>query len=57
VQNSDPDIHFMKMAMDQAAIAEENGDVPIGAVIVYENCAIANYMVESGSGQAIKTHS
>jgi len=41
VQNIDPDIHFMKMAMDQAAIAEENGDVPIGAVIVYENCAIA----------------
>jgi tRNA(adenine34) deaminase len=31
----------MKMAMDQAAIAEENGDVPIGAVIVYENRVIA----------------
>ena len=27
--------------MDQAAIAEENGDVPIGAVIVYENRVIA----------------
>jgi len=26
----------MKMAIEQAQIAEENGDVPIGAVIVYE---------------------
>ncbi len=31
----------MQMAMDQAAIAEENGDVPIGAVIVYEKHVIA----------------
>lgn len=41
MQSIDPDIRFMQMAMDQAAIAEENGDVPIGAVIVYENCVIA----------------
>ena len=41
MQNIDPDIRFMQMAMDQAAIAEENGDVPIGAVIVYENRVIA----------------
>lgn len=27
----------MKMAIEQAQIAEENGDVPIGAIIVYEN--------------------
>ncbi len=27
----------MKMALEQAGIAEENGDVPIGAVIVYQN--------------------
>lgn len=31
----------MRMAIDQAYIAEENGDVPIGAVIVYENRVIA----------------
>ena len=31
------DIFFMKKAIDQAMIAEENGDVPIGAVIVYKN--------------------
>ena len=31
----------MKMAIDAACIAQENGDVPIGAVIVYENQIIA----------------
>jgi tRNA(adenine34) deaminase len=31
------DEQFMKIAVEQAKIAEENGDVPIGAVIVYEN--------------------
>ena len=41
MRNIDPDIRFMQMAMDQAAIAEENGDVPIGAVIVYEKRVIA----------------
>ena len=30
----------MRQAIDQAFIAEENGDVPIGAVIVYENRVI-----------------
>jgi hypothetical protein len=29
------------MAIDQAYIAEENGDVPIGCVIVYEDRVIA----------------
>ena len=27
----------MKLAIEQAQIAEENGDVPIGAVVVYQN--------------------
>jgi tRNA(adenine34) deaminase len=31
------DENFMQVAVEQARIAEENGDVPIGAVIVYEN--------------------
>ncbi len=35
------DERYMKMAIDQAFIAEENGDVPIGCVIVYENRIIA----------------
>ncbi|MBL7144474.1 MAG: nucleoside deaminase [Phycisphaerae bacterium] len=30
----------MKMAIEQAVIAEEKGDVPIGAVVVYENQVI-----------------
>jgi tRNA(adenine34) deaminase len=33
--------HFMRLAIDQAKIAEENGDVPIGAVIVYKEQIIA----------------
>lgn len=35
------DEKYMQMAIDQAFIAEENGDVPIGCVIVYENRVIA----------------
>ena len=31
---------YMKMAIEQAVIAEEKGDVPIGAVVVYENQVI-----------------
>jgi len=31
---------YMKMAIDQAYIAEENGDVPIGCVIVYQDQVI-----------------
>jgi len=31
-----PDDNYMKIAIEQSQIAEENGDVPIGAVIVYE---------------------
>ncbi len=35
------DRQFMKTAIDQAHIALENGDVPIGAVIVHQNKIIA----------------
>ena len=35
------DEQFMKAAIDQAYIALENGDVPIGAVIVHQNQIIA----------------
>jgi tRNA(adenine34) deaminase len=31
------DERYMKVAIAEAAVAEENGDVPIGAVIVYNN--------------------
>ncbi len=36
IENKD-DQKYMKMAIEQAQIAEENGDVPIGSVIVYQN--------------------
>ena len=36
-----PDAELMTMAIDQAQIAWDNGDVPIGAVIVYKNKIIA----------------
>ena len=35
------DERYMQVAIEQAKIAEENGDVPIGAVIVYKNRIIA----------------
>jgi len=31
------DKRFMQVAVNQAEIAEENGDIPVGAVIVYQN--------------------
>ena len=34
------DERYMRMAIDAAHIAEENGDVPIGAVIVYQDRVI-----------------
>jgi len=34
---TDLDERYMRMAIDAAQVAEENGDVPIGAVIVYQN--------------------
>jgi len=35
------DEQYMRIAIDQARIAEENGDVPIGAVIVHQDRIIA----------------
>ena len=31
------DIHYMSMAVEQARLAAELGEVPIGAVVVYEH--------------------
>jgi len=41
MSSSKEDERFMRIAIDAARIAEENGDVPIGAVIVHENNIIA----------------
>jgi tRNA(adenine34) deaminase len=40
-RKSSADEQFIRIALDQAKIAEENGDVPIGAVIVHKNQIIA----------------
>jgi len=37
----DADERFMQVAVEQARIAQDNGDVPIGAVIIHENQIIA----------------
>ncbi len=37
VLGKDVDERFMRVAIEAARIAEENGDVPIGAAIVYKN--------------------
>jgi len=39
--DSKADARFMKIAIEQAGIAQENSDVPIGAVIVHNNTIIA----------------
>ncbi|MFC1761323.1 tRNA adenosine(34) deaminase TadA [Planctomycetota bacterium] len=39
--DSDSDERFMRAAIDAAFIAEENGDVPIGAIVVYQGRIIA----------------
>lgn len=41
LKQADIDERFMRAAIVQACIAEENGDVPVGAVIVRENKIIA----------------
>jgi len=41
MRNPNDDDRFMQLAVEQAKIAEENGDVPIGAVIVHKDTIIA----------------
>src|SRR4030043_1053595 len=38
---TEQDEKYMRVAIESAKIAEENGDVPIGAVIVHKNTIIA----------------
>jgi tRNA(adenine34) deaminase len=37
MNNRKEDQTYMKLTIEKAHIAEENGDVPIGAIIVYQN--------------------
>jgi tRNA(adenine34) deaminase len=41
VYDDNIDQRFMKLAIDQAFIATENGDVPVGAVIIFDGRVIA----------------
>ena len=41
MSNIREDDQYMRIAIEQAKIAEDNGDIPIGAVIVYKNQIIA----------------
>jgi tRNA(adenine34) deaminase len=41
MKNSNNDQQYIKLAIEQAKIAEENGDIPIGAVIIHKNQIIA----------------
>jgi len=41
MENSFTDEYFMKKALDEAAIAFENGEIPVGAVVVIDNRVIA----------------
>ncbi len=40
VTKAEQDEQYMRQAIEAAKIAQENGDVPIGAVVVYENQVI-----------------
>ncbi len=40
LNQADQDEHYMRLAIEAARIAEDNGDVPIGAVIVHEGQVI-----------------
>ena len=35
------DLLYMRMALDEAALAAEEGEVPIGAVVVCDGCVVA----------------
>jgi tRNA(adenine34) deaminase len=41
MSNNEQEQRFMRVAIDQAEIARQNGDVPVGAVIVHEGHLIA----------------
>jgi tRNA(adenine34) deaminase len=45
------DIDFMRVALEQAAIAQANGEVPVGAVLVHGGEVIA-----AGANRPIATH-
>ncbi|RWZ54784.1 tRNA adenosine(34) deaminase TadA [Halobacillus fulvus] len=51
-----PDETYMKLAIDQARKAEAEGEVPIGAVIVYKGEVIASGYNQRESSQLASSH-
>jgi tRNA(adenine34) deaminase len=45
------DIDFMRMALEQAAIAQANGEVPVGAVLVR-----GEHVIATGANRPIASH-
>jgi tRNA(adenine34) deaminase len=41
INTTEQDEHFMRLAIDQARLAEKQGEVPVGAVLVHEGAVIA----------------
>ena len=41
MQDSETDIHFMRLALEEAGLAFQKGEVPVGAILVQDNVVIA----------------
>jgi tRNA(adenine34) deaminase len=41
MQDSETDIHFMRLALEEAGIAFQVGEVPVGAILVQDNVVMA----------------
>ena len=41
MQGSETDIHFMRLALEEAGLAFQEGEVPVGAILVQDNVVIA----------------
>ncbi len=52
IATHEPEEEFMKLALDQAQIAEQGGEVPVGAVIIDE----AGGVIATGHNQPITEH-
>lgn len=50
------DVHFMKMALRQAAISKRSGDIPFGAVIVCNGKVIARAANSEQTDQNVTKH-
>ncbi len=52
----DPDTHYMRLALEQARLAAQMGEVPIGAVVVADAAETADAAGEAGAAQGEAAH-